>query len=228
MSDHERRVQEFKKNCKEARYAEHRKLALKNGRKRHQDHVIKQTNHSLNQLYWNESMKPYNPSAITLKFRTPVPTVLSQDELDRMQWMEHQSIAPAGRYLPPSVRATTEDFSDIISLPDTVKEEFSRFEPQIARLALQYERGNLTKEEYATGRKALTDSLEEARQYRDREGGGTEMTFEARPPDTVKPAQSREIARITDRETRVSRGGTPEVSEATAPETPFASQEMPY
>ena len=209
MSDHERRVQEFKKNCKEARYAEHRKLALKNGRKRHQDHVIKQTNHSLNQLYWNESMKPYNPSAITLKFRTPVPTVLSQDQLDLLQWRE-------------------DAVSDVVSLPDTVKEEFSRFEPQIARLALQYERGNLTKEEYATGRKALTDSLEEARQYRDREGGGTEMTFEARPPDTVKPARSREIARITDREGRVSRESTPEVSDATGPETPFASQEMPY
>ena len=201
MSDHERRVQEFKKNCKEARYAEHRKLALKKGRKRHQDHVIKQTNHSLNQLYWGETMRPYTPSAISLKFRTPVPTALSQDELDILQWRE-------------------DAVSDVVSLPDTVKEEFSRFEPQIARLEVQYESGNLTQEEYIAGRRALTDSLEEARQYRDREGGGTEMTFEPRRPDTVQPARSRDRP--------MGRIDTPEVSDATGPETPFASQEMPY
>ena len=129
MSDHERRVEEFKKNCKEARYAEHQKLVLKKNRKMRQDRQIKQTNHMLNQMYHGTSMRPYTPSVISLKFKTPVPTALSQDELSILQWMDG-----------------SESVSDTISLPDTVKEGFSRFESQYARLELQYQRGNITQE----------------------------------------------------------------------------------
>jgi hypothetical protein len=167
MSDYERAVKQFKMECKEAKMKENKNFALTVKKKRRQKHLIRQTNMALNHIYNGLPMKGYEE----IKFRTPARSSLNDEELNFMSWFE------------------PEDRDDVISLPDTVREEFARFEPQIHRLTQQHDIGNITDEEYIAGRQRLLASLEESRYYRDR-GAGSEMIFEPRAPDTERPAST--------------------------------------
>lgn len=169
MSDYERAVKQFKMECKEAKMKENKNFTLTMKKKRRQKHLIRQTNMALNHIYNGLPMKGYEE----IKFRTPVRSSLNEEELNFMSWFE------------------PEDRDDVISLPDTVREEFARFEPQIHRLAQQHDIGNITDEEYIAGRQRLMASLEESRYYRDR-GAGSELIFEPRRPDTERPASTTE------------------------------------
>ena len=178
MSDYDRAVDEITRKCKSAKKEEHKALVLKTSKKRRHKYQVRQTNMELNHLYNGIPMKGYGE----MKFRTPARSGLNDEELNFMGWFE------------------PEDRDDVISLPDTVVEEFARFTPNIHRLHQQLSAGTITEDEFIAGRQALTASLEEARYYRDREGGGTELLFEPRTADTERPADTnpRPMGRIVE------------------------------
>jgi len=177
MSDYDRAVEEITRKCKSAKKDEHKEIVLKSSKKRRHKYQVRQTNQQLNHLYNGMPLKGYEE----MKFRTPVRSGLTNEELNFMGWFD------------------TED-DDRISLPDTVREEYARFEPNIHRLTQQLGAGTITEDEFIAGRQALTASLEESRYYRDRAAGGTELRFEPRPPDRERPADTnpRPMGRIVD------------------------------
>ena len=178
MSDYERAVKQFKMDCKEAKMKEKKTFALVVKKKRRHKYQVRQTNMELNHLYRGMPMKGYEE----MKFRTPARSGLNDEELNFMGWFE------------------PEDRDDAISLPDTVREEFARFTPNIHRLTQQLNAGTITEDEFIAGRQRLLASLEESRYYRDREGGGTELLFEPRTADTERPADTnpRPMGRIVE------------------------------
>lgn len=186
MSDYERAVKQFKMECKEAKRNESKTFVLTMGKKRRKKHLFNQTNTKLNRLFHKKMMKQTDDEmlkkkypglsevVLPVKFRTPFKSSLNDEELELMNWFQGE-----------------DDDYDTISLPDTVKAEFARFEPNIHRLTQQHDVGNITDEEYIAGRQALMANLEESRYYRER-GAGTELVFEPRPPDTERPASTTE------------------------------------
>jgi len=220
MSEYDQLVEDFKRNCKATQYAEHKKIALKKSDKKKVKHVIRQANQKLHHMVHGRELQPYgysNPvgSRGTVEYdettanRIRVPSSMTTDmesrELDLIEWIPDMD----------------DDWqSDNVSLPGTVIEEFSRFGTQMKRLTKQYDEGTIGVLEFTEGMKSFTEAVEKDRQYEDLEEGGTSMSFEPRKPDTAQPASSRNRP--------MGRIETPEVSSAMQPETPMASQEMPY
>lgn len=168
MSEYEKAVAEFKKNCKETRYEKLREVAVKKSKKRRQEQIIRQTNMKLNNIFHEIPLKGYEG----MKFKTPTRSTLTEAELNFLRWFD-----------------TTDD-EETISIPDTVREEFNRFETNIVRLDQQYQVGVLTDAEYIAARQSLTRALEESRFYRDKDDGGTQLEFEPRRADTERPVST--------------------------------------
>ena len=181
----------MKMECKEAKRNESKTFVLTMNKKRYKKHLFNQTNTKLNRLFHQKMMKQTDDEMLKrkypglservrpVKFRTPFESSLNSEQLDLMNWFD-------------VTKFPGEDYDDVMSLPDTVKEEYTRFEPQIHRLTQQHDIGAITDDEYIAGRQRLLATLEESRYYRDLETGGTELRFEPRPPDTERPASTTE------------------------------------
>ena len=101
MSEYDRMVDEFKKNCKETKYEELQKVTLKKARNKKQKILIRQTNMMLHQLIHGRPMAPYalkvpvgSERTISqglrddMRLKVPIGSGATQKELDMLQWFE--------------------------------------------------------------------------------------------------------------------------------------------